>query len=661
MTPIDEIPPQAGAAAEEPTLGDRVTTAGTRNADDVDAHFEAQLEEIFGSDHVSPSDLRSVCDHLRSYVRRLQARLRDEISDAVFDRCFEAIENLRSEKTADVESAVRRIRALAEATSARVDLIESSRTTDDRSTRTRPTAAQADKLREMATEFETLEARLRSMEPRSPPTGRRPTSKSEEDSRCTGCRAHDEKPDSAESKSPPRGPHRRRDDSVSPLHFERGRAPARHRNEDAWDNEEVPEHFGRRHRMNEEPPDRRTGGRSHDAERFYDRRFDDDVRYEDHRFAAERRGGERFDDYPRRQGTRDFEDGEHQHGAQRLPYGAQRPAYEEPRHPEDRRPYFAKAPTQPPFELKHYPSNPLLPSGTEGYPVRSTNAGYAMPWGPPHPGIPENPTMLEPFQAVVSYRAYRLNDVRAGPVPVDRLSKVGKLAAAVKGLVRENLCFDGREPIRLLAFLTDVKRGFDGTGIFEGLAVHVLQYFVEGDAARFYRSVTSTALRSLYAQADVAWPVLIHQFIRRYCPDSVLGDAYNRVTRMTQLDDEDELRYADRIQDAAMDCPGVFTESMLINYFVRGLPKTTQDTVAEQVPRLPLENRGDFFAVRKIAHAEGATYRARLRALGTPEKDAQPTPTRPTVQKPAPQKPVMIIGREVPATIEGPSLPLSVA
>ena len=640
MSTKDEAPPRGPSATDFVIDEGTPLPAGTATAEDVDAQCEALLDRIFEFNHVSPADLRAVYEHLRNYVQRLQTRLRDEVSDSVFTRCLEAIEDLRSEKTADIESAVQRIRALFQATSTRVSLLEASkdnrRDAPDSDARrappTRPTPAQSEALRGLAMEFETLEARLRSLEPpfdagfTDESADRERKQDRRDGSRCTDCRKPDQERGPDSPHTPPRSPLRMGEDSDT-----RG-------------------HDGYRRNPRE---------KSQDYRESRDRRNDDVRKPRDFREDEGLRGHRDFErrdfeprQYPRNDGAGylssrppppAFDRGG------RAPYGLPDAGgydYDGP----DFDPRFDKSPRRPPFMRSHYPQNPLHPAGAHGYPAGGALAGSNPTWGPPHPGIPENTTLIEPFQAVISYRSYRLNDVTPGPVPFGLLAKVGKYAAAVKGLVRETLCYDGREPIRLLAFFTDVKRGFDGTGISEGLGVHVLQYFLEGDAARFYRTVTTTAIRSMYSEPDVAWPLLVHQFIRRYCPDTVLGDAYNRVTRMTQSDDEDELQYADRIQDAAMDCPGVFTESMLINYFVRGLPSTTQETVAEQVARLPIENRADFFAVRKVAHAEGATYRARARAMA-----AQATPSKNT-SKPAP---VLLLGREIPEGLEGPSPPLS--
>ena len=627
MEPSDQSR-TAGASAEHVTTDGDSRRAETLAAEDVNARLDARLDALFELDHVSPADLRAVSEHLRSYVDRLQSRLQNEVSESVYHRCIEAIEELRGETKADIEGAVRRIRAFVQATSTRVNILEK-----DRRPRARPSPAQADALRAIVAEFETLDARLRTLDEESPPVRRKSTGGNHEGSEgnrsprsaCTDCRAH--RGGGAESPpTTPRSPYRRGDDSPSP----RIDRPVGRRI-DFEDNHRSPRGEGQRHHDYDE--------RRSEIRRNYEDPVELHAREHEGIYDRYRPPGPPLDTSDR---------------ANRAPYVAP-DRYDTDRELLGYRPRFEKSPRKPPFERRHYPRNPLLPAGSYGYPVGQSLAGGGSPWGPPHPGLPDNTTLLEPFQAVISYRAYRLNDTRPGPVPVERLSKVGKLAAAVKGLVRETLSFDGREPIRLLGFLTDIKRGFDGTGISEGLGVHVVQYFVEGDAARFYRTVTSTALRSFHAPAEVEWPVLVHQFLRRYVPDSVLGDAYNRVTRMVQREDEDELRYADRIQDAAMDCPGVFTEPMLINYYVRGLPKTTQDTVAEQVSRLPLENRGDFFAVRKIAHAEGATYRARLRMLtAPPEGTTKTTPAKPT-------KPVMLMGRGIPEVIEGPSPPLSIA
>ena len=83
--------------------------------------------------------------------------------------------------------------------------------------------------------------------------------------------------------------------------------------------------------------------------------------------------------------------------------------------------------------------------------------------------------------------------------------------------------------------------------------------------------------------------------------------------RATQEASEDEIKFAQRITDAARECCHVFQPMELVNSYVRGLHEATRERIQEQVRRLPLKERADLVTVRQIAAAEGRAQRALLR------------------------------------------------
>ena len=76
---------------------------------------------------------------------------------------------------------------------------------------------------------------------------------------------------------------------------------------------------------------------------------------------------------------------------------------------------------------------------------------------------------------------------------------------------------------------------------------------------------------------------------------------------------EDEVKFAQRINDAARECCHVFQPMELVNSYVRGLHEATLKRIQEQLKCLPLKERADFLTVRQIAAAEGRAQRAFLR------------------------------------------------
>ena len=87
---------------------------------------------------------------------------------------------------------------------------------------------------------------------------------------------------------------------------------------------------------------------------------------------------------------------------------------------------------------------------------------------------------------------------------------------------------------------------------------------------------------------------------------------------------EYENAFADCLISAARESCNVFQDRGLVNYYIRGLLPFTRDAVTERVRQLPTQEQGDITAARRVAQAEGNTYRAR-RAASEP-----PTPTSKT-------------------------------
>ena len=125
-------------------------------------------------------------------------------------------------------------------------------------------------------------------------------------------------------------------------------------------------------------------------------------------------------------------------------------------------------------------------------------------------------------------------------------------------------------------------------------------------------------LRAGHLHDDVSWPGLVNQFLKRYLPEDVLGDAYDAVATARQKPHETESTFADRLETAAFRCTAQFSEQSLAHYFMRGLAPATRAAVSETVQGLPSRQNTDLPTIRRIKTAEGTTYRAR-RGLPLPD------------------------------------------
>ena len=262
---------------------------------------------------------------------------------------------------------------------------------------------------------------------------------------------------------------------------------------------------------------------------------------------------------------------------------------------------------------------PVPPMAQTGAPIDATNAP-----GPYCPGLLQLTTLLAPFTEVISYRAYRLRITR-GEVSLFESGNITRIKRLFDDLYPGFAPFDVSTPIRLLEFLTTLRDGFNALGASEAVASLLLTYYLEGSAKTLYASQGSSGVRSDAGALGDTWPYLIHELIKRYLTDDVLKSANEQVTDARQKANEDENTFADRIAKAARDCCNVFRDRKLVNYFIRGLLPATRDAVTERVRTLNPIERGDLTVARRIATAEGNTYRARVMA-STP---ATPSKTRP--------------------------------
>ena len=183
--------------------------------------------------------------------------------------------------------------------------------------------------------------------------------------------------------------------------------------------------------------------------------------------------------------------------------------------------------------------------------------------------------------------------------------EIHRLKKRIGGLLPTLREFDGKKPIALLTFLSQLREGINAIGVSEAAAVRVLAFLLAGNAKSFYDSITMSGTRSRTVTQTYTCPHVVHSLIDRYLTDTELQNAYDRVTLIAQRTNETENEYADRISEAARDCANVFEDHALVHYYVRGLPETTLERVIEDLRRLPEKERHYLTAVRRLAMAQG--------------------------------------------------------
>ena len=193
--------------------------------------------------------------------------------------------------------------------------------------------------------------------------------------------------------------------------------------------------------------------------------------------------------------------------------------------------------------------------------------------GPEVAGLQPHSTTWVQFKDVVSYRAYRLNNIRA-IVRDSENQRIGKSVRCIKNLIPRKLGnFDGSEPIALLKFLRELEEGFNTLRAPEGTAVRTMAFLLRGDAKNFYESRNQSATQNKggSTMSELTWPRMVHAFIARYLTDDHLRTAYESVKRILQQPEEPEDGFAQRIERNAADCRQLFKENELVSYFIQGL------------------------------------------------------------------------------------------
>ena len=273
------------------------------------------------------------------------------------------------------------------------------------------------------------------------------------------------------------------------------------------------------------------------------------------------------------------------------------------------------------YAQPYYPmANPNQPGGTLPFadvdrPMETQSRSFLhqptqVLLGPSVPYLQPLTTMLEPFRFVIDYRAYRLMNQREQPY-ADELGRMHKLTRKVNALFPNLAKFDGTKPMKLLSLLHSLVKAFNSLGICEAVAVRLLAFYLTGEASRFFDQQTSPGYLYSGTPRIFSWPNVIDALLKRYMSDHVLHEAYQQVTSISQAENEDESAYAARLSAAAQNCNHVFNERTLVHHYITGLLPTTRDIVTERVRGLPIHEQSDLSAVRRVALAEGSTYRAR--------------------------------------------------
>ena len=174
---------------------------------------------------------------------------------------------------------------------------------------------------------------------------------------------------------------------------------------------------------------------------------------------------------------------------------------------------------------------------------------------------------------ILSVDRYRLEDREPER---DLRLRTAKVLAHLRHLY-EGDRFDGSDPLTVLPFLEELKTTFDDAGLCEGDAKHMVRYFIDGEVARLFKSLSPREKRS--------YPQIVKWLLRTYVRENMLLDARERFLTRSQKPTETELEYSKALSDLSRRCAGMISERELVNRFVRGLSPSIRTHVQDRVTR----------------------------------------------------------------------------
>ena len=237
--------------------------------------------------------------------------------------------------------------------------------------------------------------------------------------------------------------------------------------------------------------------------------------------------------------------------------------------------------------------------------MKAVMFAYPNRLGPSVPYLEPKQTMLKPFEYVVDYRYYRLNDQSETPSPSE-LKHMWRMRERAKDLHTTLSVFDGTDPIELLEFLSTYKKAMNGMQKSEAIAVRALTYFLEGVADEAYETHMSPGVGG--DDDTCTWPHVVHMLLDTFLTDENLQIAYDHVIRARQGTKEAVGDFITRIQGLARICHDVFSPLELANQALLGMKTSVRQRIMTEVNRLEPQQR-TLARIRHLAVREDQAQR----------------------------------------------------
>jgi hypothetical protein len=178
------------------------------------------------------------------------------------------------------------------------------------------------------------------------------------------------------------------------------------------------------------------------------------------------------------------------------------------------------------------------------------------PKGDRIPGLVPITNFRPEFQALVSYRLYRLAETD----PIVDAEVTDCLHSYLKRMKQHlDYQFSGSPARKVLELLRSFKIAADVSHLSEGAAALVLSNFLSGRA----KTGVASHLKQI-PESIPEYPAAVQWLLQSYATESVIAQACDRVNQAKQHQYEDEREFADRLGIYAADARSVFPERQLI-------------------------------------------------------------------------------------------------
>jgi len=173
---------------------------------------------------------------------------------------------------------------------------------------------------------------------------------------------------------------------------------------------------------------------------------------------------------------------------------------------------------------------------------------------------------------VLDYRSYRLRN-RHSTYGASKALKMGRTAKNMKFSFGGTPLFNGKEPLKVFAWLRKLVKACDDNDVSEGMGLYLIPNFLAGDAeAPFTRNLPRSDIGG-GQRALGSFPAAVNWLLSTYAEPHALGLAQDKFSRATLADNEGVDAFATRLRSLAELCGNIHSEGTMKQQLIQGLPE----------------------------------------------------------------------------------------